>query len=422
MAVNILQQVRRYADANLALLQNMYAFISTANKRFKDFNKTETGNLGDSVDIELPARFETKNSLVISFQPVVQRFDRLTVDVATSSAIGFTAQQFIFGQEEYIEKYGRSAMAEIGSQIEADVAKVAETTPFRFFGDGVNQISSYLQLANALARYTNFGSGKTKIKSYLSDLTYPSIVNSGLNQFVPARNEKEAMSWEIGRFRNCDFYQSNLLPVHRSGTVGNSAAVLTVLSVTVDPATNAVTAITFSGAAASDPNAVKQYDKFQFSDGVVGQPNIRFLTFIGYFPSSNPVQFSALADAASDPSGNVTVQLQTPLSSTLGNGERANGLQVQYISDQIRVGMRATVLPDHRCGLITSEDPIFLAMPKLPDEDPYKTATAFDKDSGASIRMYYGSQFGQNNRGLVHDCIHGKKLIAEYSMMIAQPV
>lgn len=46
MAVNILQQVITYNESNLALLLNMFAFISTSNKKFQRFNDDIPKNLG----------------------------------------------------------------------------------------------------------------------------------------------------------------------------------------------------------------------------------------------------------------------------------------------------------------------------------------------------------------------------------------
>lgn len=38
---NILQQVATYQESSLAYLQNLTAFIGTANTKFKDFDKLE---------------------------------------------------------------------------------------------------------------------------------------------------------------------------------------------------------------------------------------------------------------------------------------------------------------------------------------------------------------------------------------------
>ncbi len=413
MPNNILQTVTTYNDSGLALLLNSFAFISKSNKKFKDFDKIEK-NLGDTVEFDLPPRFTTTNSLVVSFQSAEQRVQTLTVDQQTSTAYEFSAQQFIFNVRDYMEKFGKSAMAEIGTQIETSIAGLAETNTFRFFGDGVNPINSYLQLANALAFFRNFGAAKDRTCGFLSDLTFPGIINSGLNQFTLDRGNKESMSWEIGNFSNAEWYQSNLLPTHTSGTEGEQASVLTVVSV-VKNADDAITSITFSGTnAAGDADSVKQFDSFQFSDGVAGQTNLRFRTFIGHVVSQSPVQFAAVADAASTGGSQVTVSVNPPLKASSG--------KTQNINVEIVAGMQATVLPSHRCGLIYSGDAMYLAMPRLPEEVPFPTSTATDSDSGASIRQYYGSLFGQNQRGMVHDCIWGRTLVDEYAMKVALPL
>lgn len=414
MPNNILQQVITYNESGLALLLNSCAFVDTANTKFKDFDREVPMNLGDTVSFDLPPRFTTTNSLVVSFQAAEQRVQNLSVINQASTAYEFTAQQFIFNVKDYMQRFGKSAIAEIGTKVEANVARNAETNTFRFYGDGVTAISTYGQLAQALALFRNFGAAKDNTKGYLSDLTFPAVVNSGLNQFATIRNNRESMSWEIGEFSNCNWYQSNLLPTHNAGSEGNAAVTLTVVSVTKN-ADDAVTSITFSGcSAASDANSVKQYDKFQFSDGVSGQANVRFLTFIGHEPSQSPVQFRATADAASTAGSQVTVDIYPPLKASAGKN--------QNITREIVAGMQVTVLPDHRCGLITAGNPLYLAMPKLPEEVPYPTSSAMDAESGVALRQYYGSLFGQNQRGMIHDCIWGSTLVDEYAMMVALPV
>jgi hypothetical protein len=92
MAVNnILQQVATYNESGLALLQNLYAFISTSNKKFERFNDDIPKNLGSVVNFDLPPRFSTTNSLVVSFQSAVQRLLSLAVTQQASTAYEFTA-------------------------------------------------------------------------------------------------------------------------------------------------------------------------------------------------------------------------------------------------------------------------------------------------------------------------------------------
>ena len=407
---NILQQVQTYQLSNLAYLQNLNCFVATANTKFKNFEKL-TANLGDTVTFDLPPRFTTAASLVATFQSADQRVENLTVDKAINVSYAFTAQQFIFNVEDYMAQFGKAAVMEMSAEIEADIATVCVEAPYRFYGDGVTPINSYGQLAAALAMYRNYGAAKDNTKFYLSDIAQSAIVNTGLNQFATDRNNKSANSWDVGDFDRAAFYVSNLLPVHTAGTIGEDGTVLTVVSVVKD-ANDAVIQIVFSGAG-TDADAVKEFDKFQFSDGVSGQPNLRYLTFIGHKVSSNPVQFRATANAASS-AGNVTVDVYPPLKASQGNTRNLNF--------EIAAGMQVTALPSHRAGMITAGNPLFLGMPMLPEEVPFPTGNEVDPDTGVSLRMYYGSLFGQNQRGMIHDAIWGKKCVAEYAMSVVFPL
>lgn len=411
---NSLQDVATYQKAGLALLQNLSCVISTANTKFERFNETVVNNLGATVNIALPTRFSDADSLVAVFQDVEQRLEALTIDQAKNVSYAFTAEEFILNVEDWVRDFGRSAIAQLATKVEANVAQNFVQQPYRFYGDGVTQINSYDQLAAAAALHRNFGAPSSKMKGYLSDVAVPGIIGSGLNQFALDRNNKDAMSWEVGSFTNCDWYQSNLLPVHTAGSEGINGSTLTVVSTTTN-ADGDVISITFSGTnGASDADSVKQYDKFQFNDGVAGQPNMRFRTFIGQEVSAHPVQFIATADAASTAGSQVTVSINPPLRAASGRN--------QNINNAIAAGMQCSVLPSHRAGALVSGDALYLAMPKLPDESPFPTAREYDSETGCSMRMYHGSQFGQNSRGMVHDCIWGSKLIPEYSTSLIFPL
>ena len=412
MATNILQSVETYQDSALAYLQNYSCFIATANTKFKDFDKLEA-QLGATVNFTLPTRYTTTNSLVANFQGTEQRLHALTVDKAENVSVSFSATQFILQARDYMEEFGKSAIAELATSVECSVALNCESGPYRFYGNGVAAIDTYLELSDALSLYRNYGAVKTDTKCYIDDTAVPAIINSGLQQFTLNRGNKEAMSWELGDFNRSTWYQSNLLPVHVAGTEGIQDSTLTVVSTTLD-ADGAVTAITFSGAdAASDVDSIKLHDRLQFNDSVAGQANARFLTFIGHKVSKNQVQFRATADAASTAGSEVTVSVYPAL--------QANAGRNQNINRAITAGMQVSVLPTHRAGMITSGNPLFLGMPRLPEEVPFPTASKTDPDTGVSMRMYYGSLFGQDQRGMIHDCIWGSTVVPEYSMALIFP-
>ena len=73
--------------------------------------------------------------------------------------------------------------------------------------------------------------------------------------------------------------------------------------------------------------------------------------------------------------------------------------------------MELKLLGSHRAGLLVTADAFYLAMPKLDDEDPFKTSIETDPETQVSLRMYYGAKFGQNSKALVNDCIWGATLV-----------
>jgi hypothetical protein len=429
---NILQQVQTYQRSGLALLQNLCCHVSTFNTKFKDFDQIQA-NLGSTVTFDLPPRFSTTASLVAAFQPAVQRVQTLACDQANNTSFSVTSQQRIFnlekGEEDYMRVFGKSAIAELAAQVEGNIAlnwasgvtsQLTNTVntfsgPYRFFGNGTTALTSYQQLAQAIMFFKNYGSVAEGIKVYLPDTVIPAIVGSGLNQFVPHRNDEIAQSWEVGDFGTplVSYYQSNLMPLHVSGNTGVNQLTLTVVS-TNDPTGQNVTQITFSGAAATDANAVFSGDLFQFQDGVTGQTNARYLTFIGHFPSANPVQFRATANAASNAGGLVTINI-TPALNWAGG-------EFQNVNTPIVAGMQVLGLPSHRCGGILGGEAAYLAMPQLPEQDPYATATEYDDDTGVSLRLTYGSLFGQNQTGMIYDETHGSVIVPEYSMRYVIPL
>ena len=432
---NVLQTVQTYQKAELAWLLNSFVGISLANKKFQNFNDF-VANLGDAITFDTTPRYISYAGLVITQQPSTQRLQTLTCSQAANVASGYTDQQFIFNVRDYMDRFGMAAMKELGTLVEADILRNAisgvvvndpqnanfgttqiHSGPFRFFGDGVNPINSFQLLAQSVANFEDFGAATHNMCGILPIANIPAIVGSGLNQFATNRNNELAMKWELGPFANADWYESNLLPTHVAGTIGNTAApnnVMTVVS--TNDATGAnVTQITFTEpTAGTDANAIKAGDLFQFNDGVSGQPDMRFLTFIGHRVSQQSVQFRATADAATV-AGSVTVSIETINGVGLVWAQNAN----QNLNNAIAAGMTVTPLPSHRAGLLMSANQFYLGMPRLPDESPFTTSNMTDPDSGASIRHYFGSQFGLNNRAYVRDCIWASTLVSENSMRYA---
>lgn len=421
---NLLRSVVTYQQYCTARVENMFATIKMANKRFENFNNL-TAQLGDTVSFPKPYRFRASDSLVLDVQAVEQRIMYLTVDKSASIAREFDDLQFIFNvdQPDRLKQMTDSAISEIGAKVEYDVASAFINDTYRFYGNGVDFIDTFGKLAKALEFFNEYGAAKTDVVGFLPNVGVEKIVSSGLQEFVPVDNEDLRRKWMIGDYQNCKWTKSNLLNKHIAGTVGQSLAtvspiLLTVVS-TVKDVNGYITNITFSGAPISDPNAVKKGDLFQFSN-IAGETDhsFDFLTFNGHQPSSAPVQFGASADAASDGAGNVTVALNNPLV-PVDNDRNQN------ITEDVTAGMTCWVANSHIAACINAGSTLFLAMPKLVSTEPFASSNEINSDTGISIRAYFGTIL-QTGRVPVkvyaNDCIWAKKMDGDNSLRMCFPL
>lgn len=434
---NNLVQVQTWQKAQLAFLQNSFYGIDVCNKKFNNFQDF-VANLGQTVSYDAPPRFRAFPGLTVTEQPSVQRIETLTCAQSQNTTTTYNDQQFMFNVDEYMDRFGRAAVMALGSKIESDIllniiGQMEVQDPdastfgtvytnnggFRFYGNGINPISSFQQLAQMIANFNDFGASPYNLRCVLPVTAIPSIVGTGLNEFAPERNNELARSWKLGTYANCEFHSSNLLPLHVAGTIGNAAYpnnVLTVVS-TNDPTGQNVTQITCTEpTGGTDANAIKLGDMGVFNDGVAGLPNMRFLNFGAYTPSNQPVQFFVTANAGTT-AGTVTLTIRT----INGVGLVWASNQNQNLNNAIQAGMKITIQPTHRAGMIDSGDQWYLAMPKLPAVSPYESSVMQDEVSGASFRHYYGSGLGNNIRRYIQDCIYGVGLLPDNCMRVLLP-
>lgn len=403
--INSLKQVQTYQEDALAFLTNQNCFFDkrVANFKFKNFEKF-VGQLGDTVSFELPYRFVANDTLTVTYQPTTQREQTLTVDQSKNIAPAFTAEQFIFNVDEYMDKIGRASIAELGAVMEANVAKGILDHTYRFYGNGTTAISSYTQLATALAYFRNYGAANHETVGIIDDISQANIIGTGLEKFALDRNNRIANSWELGSFSRCDWFCSNLLPTQIAGYAGENDTTLTFQSINA-----AGTQITFTHGAGV------QSDFFNENDLLYFTTNVRYLTFVGHEPSQNQVQVR-ITSGADSASGTVVADIYPPLLADASAGAAQN------ISRALTTSDTAKVVPSHRAGIIMSGKPLYVAMPRLPSTDPFPSAQSIDEDSGVSLRMYYGEVFGQNQRALVHDAIWGSSFVDEYCMRVLFPL
>ena len=416
---NTFVNVPTYQKGMLGSLRTINPWLSTLNTRYKNFTSGVVNNLGPSVLIELPPLVNTQQgTLIANYDTAQQRFITLTINETDIGALAFTSQQIVENDAmTYMRTWGESFVQRIGTDVGSQIATHALTDTYRFYGDGNTPINSRLQLAQIMAFFRNYGAAEGKANCYISDMMAPGVVNSDLNQFVMRRNEEEAASWEIGDSSNARWMVSNLLTEFTAGTEGqNVGRQLTVVSVGTNPATGGINSLTLSGTtSASDPDCFKENDKIWFVDNVAGQPNMRYMVWNTTVPSRSAVQCRVTANAQSTGGSQVTIGIFPELVAASGN--------TQNVNNQVQAGMKIQVVNSRLSGLVVGGDAFYLAMPPLPDQEPFATANEVDPVTNISIRMTHGSRGpGTNFMGFVFDVLYGAILVPEYGMEICIPL
>lgn len=414
---NILQQVQTYQNHIVAWIENMNCFVANANTKFERFNETVINNLGATVTWTRQPRYTFQPGLVVDFQATTQLVQSLTIDQSGNVGIAFNSPEMIFNvePEDFIKQFAHSALIEATTNIEAQVAEnvCTNSNVYRFYTTGGDTtpaaINSYQQLAQALTQFRNFGAAMDTTKVFISDLIQYAVVGSGLSQFVLPRNEESYKVWELGDYSRASFYVSNMLPIWTSGLAGNNGETLTFVSINA-----AGTQITFHTDGSAETQCLKQGDLLQFASPADNP--LTFRTYVGHRICANPVQCVITADADSTGLGPVTVvaDVYPALLSAAGPN--------QNLSRALTTSDTATVVPNHKRGLIYSADAMYLGMPRLPDQYPYPTGNEADPDTGVSMRLTQGVKVFENQLGLALDCIWGSTIIPENAMLLVFPL
>jgi len=416
---NIYQNVALYQESMLPLLENLDPFYMLSNKKFEHFNEN-TYSYGATVTFDLPSRVRVQNGLVASFPPVEQRSFPLSVTQAKNgSYVVSDDNHVLYHQQEWAQRFGRSFVYEMGTQVGQDIATVAETNTYRTYGDGVTAINSVQQVAQMLTDLRNYGAANTRAKVIFPDVKVPAIINNGLEQFVSKRNDEFANSWELGSWLNADFYTSNLLPTHQSGTAGYNQDDLFIEGINAAGDQLVISGITVDTAAFLQ-NDIITFDPDKLFTGVTsGGPGAKWLTFIGHTPSAQSVQVRVTDVQVDAVAGTATVNIYPALNSTAGDGNENVNFDITTITNLNPIPAKA--VQSHVCGLIYTGEPLYCAMPRLPEKTPFPSASAMS-DTGVSMRLSYGSIFDQGQMGWIYDMIYGYTLVPEYAMRVAFPI
>jgi hypothetical protein len=418
---NFFFQVKRLQKAMNGAWQFYGPLCKNSNKMYDNFQKKE-GQIGMTLQLKSPSQYIGQRSITFTtFGAQIDQTFPLTVDKEIGVSLGYTLQEQIYdmGADGFMEELGEGAASSYGGIAEDNIAAAIPAYTYRGYGDGVTPINSYGMLADMVEKFIDLGLPRNKVKAMLLNTIFPQIVDTGNNQFVPNRNEKNSMEYEVGSFSRCEFFKAQILPEHTAGDVGlTKSQVVKIKSLTTTMVNGvASTVLVLEGYSNSVTDAIKENDLLTIGYN----QGYRFLNRATHVACSQKFQVRAAADADSNGSGEITVVVDPGIiwdtTNPLSNINKA------IDSTAITAGVYVTVAYSHKCGVITCNDTIYAPMPTLGDADPYKTAAGYDKTTGASSRIYGGQLgVGQPSKGWIMDGLQGIAFEKNCNMRILIPV
>ena len=414
--VSSVNQVVNVVSLNRSMLMklvNNCVAVNTANKKYDNVMTIpgQNGQYGRTLQYTVPPDAVVQYSLNVQFTDTNFPTRTISVNRYRSAGYAFDMDQYQFNTRTFMEDYGSAHAVALGQSVESDVLTVAVKNCYRYFGDGIQSIASFAQMALATTIMREPGDAGDNI-AYISHIMDSQMTASGMNLFRPVTNDQMGKKWTIGDYQDVTYYKSSRLPILYAGTVGNAQTTLTVVTATPD-ADGYVRQITFSGATANDTDAIHQYDKATFLDNVGVLPNLRGMSKYDPVPVDTPVQFMASAAAAADGSGNVVVTIEPGLKAAAGLG--------QNISSAIVAGMQVKFLPTCRLGFMTMGRALYLVNPPLPNQRPYDTNFVREPITGIGMQTVTGAVFNSGDLGNIHRIWYGYDLVPQYGFALAIP-
>jgi hypothetical protein len=429
---NNLVQVEAYANELSPYLNAYLTYGDLADKAFEGWN--QPGNRGDTVLYRNPTLFSLNNSL--SFDQVndgmfTEQFGALTIDTEASIPVQMTDQEIqTYHLDELMDQFGISAMKTLAGNVDQQLAITACLGGYRWVGDinaGPTSLLDQQQLRVGITQFRNFG-GYDTAYCVLPDIATTRILNTGLQEFTPVTNDASVKDWELGSIRGSirtKIYQSQLNPIHISGTLSEAGEVIitNVASSTyiLPGTTNVVPASEITISAANGLTVVEndlgdigtqtgaqpfnREDAIKFlrpQDKTICDINPQFKVVEGGTVAGQTLTFKVIPELKFDPTEK----------DPLRNLNRA----IVPATDKLRI------VKSHKCGVIWLGNAFKFAAPKLPTRSPYDSGVKVDQDTKIAYRVYHGAVFNTATSFMVHDLRYGKSMEPAYAARMIFPL
>lgn len=298
------------AKEALMQLENNLVF---ANRVHREYVKEFSGGQGSTVSIRRPVKFQTSNGATLAIQDVDEKATNISVDQRKHVAWEFSTQDLTLSIEEYSERYIKPAAITLAQTVDRSIASLY-TSVWNAVGTPGTTPNSFASVALAAQRLDEMAVEMADRTMAVNPAAAYAIANNQttLNAVGDVRRTAYERA-NVGMIANFDMYQSQNISTHTVGPLGGTPLVnggtQAVTYAAAVGATWSQTLIT-DGWTAAAAQRLRAGDVFTIANvfAVNPVPGEGAKMVMPYLQ-----QFTVLANANSDASGNLTATISPPI-------------------------------------------------------------------------------------------------------------
>jgi hypothetical protein len=334
------------------------------------------GKSGDTVMLRKPLQFKATAGAVAVPQDIQDANVALTVDQRYNVPVQMTSQEMTLKEDILEERIVEPMTITLGNRVEQSVMENYWQIP-GWVGTPGEVVNSYADFLVPNTRLRVLGAPMTSVSSALTPIDYSALAVSNTALLSDSAVNPALRDRRTGRLGGVDTAESMLIVRHTVGNYGGTGLVNGASQATTytaansaagqsGPALGQMTLVT-DGWTASRTGLLKKGDVFE----IAGVYSVNMVTKQS---TGQLQQFSVVADANSDGSGNATLTITPPIITT-GNYQTVDSAPADNAAITVK-GAANGIYPQN---IMFAKDAIALAMVPLaePIGAPYVTSESY---------------------------------------------
>ena len=376
-----------------------------ANRVHREYKSEFTGGQGSTVAIRRPVKFNVTNGATATIQDTEEKTTNIVVDQRRHVAWDFTTEQLTLSIEEYSERYIKPAVIALANDVDATLAGLYNTV-WNQVGTIGTTPSNYAAIAAAAQRLDEMAVESSPRTMAVNPAAAYAV--AGNQASLEAVGDVRKTAYEesmVARVAKFDMFSTQNIATHQVGPLGGTPL--------VNGGAQAGTYAAANGAA---------WSQTLVTDGWTAAAALRLragdvFTIAGVF-AVNPVprtgakqvmpylqQFTVLANASSDASGNLTATISPPIITT---GPQQTVSAAPADNAAITVVGTANQLFPVNLGFHKNAFALVTVPLEMPDSATFK---ARENYKGLSMRVIKDYDFTTDVERIRLDILYGVKAI-----------